>query len=596
MRDFLAMAMCFKCLKSATLLAILIVLVGCQSPFAAEVPPIPIEAAVSATAPAAALDVSPTPLPPTASITPLPERPTAIPKPTTTSTPADLAITIENVQLYPVPFIVTGDRVTFQVQPHVPENVAVTDVSVDIYVDEQLIVSDTLSERNWAGQGEGIFQWAWDSAGHFGDHTIRVVLDAQDRIQIGDENGENNEVTLSTKVRKAGERPLEERDASWVTAETDCCSVHILTGTAAYRDLPELLGAIEQAVSQAAIALQEEPDKKLDVFFIDRTIGQGGFAGTTMTVSYVDRPYAGGNLHELLVHEAVHVIDRQFAPQRIKFLAEGVAVWASGGHYKAEDIDRRAAALLHSGRYIPLAELINNFYPAQHEIGYLQAGAFVTYLVDQFGWSTFREFYSDTAANDADSEFESMDQNLRSYYGSTLAQMEAEWLDYLLSLAPDDREIADLETTIRYYEMMRRYQKAYDPTAHFLRAWLPNPLEVQEEGNTVDLTRHPQAEINITLEVMLQNAEQALLEGDYVLANVLLDSIGRILDENGAFSDPLSSSYQAIVQITTAFGYQVQDIDLEGDAATALATTASGIHLSELRLERKRGDWILLRN
>jgi hypothetical protein len=48
-----------------------------------------------------------------------------------------------------------------------------------------------------------------------------------------------------------------------------------------------------------------------------------------MVVSYVDRRYAGGGLHELLVHEATHILDQQFAPQRISFLAEGLA---SGGN------------------------------------------------------------------------------------------------------------------------------------------------------------------------------------------------------------------------------------------------------------------------
>jgi hypothetical protein len=478
----------------------------------------------------------------------------------------------------------------------VPDEVTVSDVSVDIFVDDQVISAGTLSSRNWAGQGEGLFKWVWDTTGHFGDHTVRVVLDGEDLIQDGDENLENNEATFTVEVRRVGERPLEERDATWVTAETDCCTVTILTRTAAYRDLPQLLEAVDFAVSQAAIRIQEEPNHKINVFFIDRTIGQGGFAGSEMTVTYVDRAYSGGNLHELLVHEAVHVIDRQFAPQRIKFLAEGVAVWASGGHYKPEDLYQRSAALLEIGQYIPLSDLVNDFYPAQHEIGYLQAGAFVTYLVDQFGWSTFREFYSDTSADDAPTEAESLDLNLQTYYGSSLAEMEVEWLDYVRSLSLDEAEIADLETTIRYYEIMRRYQEIYDPTAHFLRAWLPNPVEVQEEGNPADLTRHPQAEINVTLEMMLQNAEDALMEQDFIRANVLLESIERILDEDGAFADPLSSSYLAIVQITNAFGYEVQDVDLQGDAATVLATTASGVHLTKLNLERKRGDWVLLPN
>ncbi len=543
----------------------------------------------TATSPPTVASPSPTP-------SPIPATPTASPAATKTPSPTELSISADDVQLYPVPFIVSGDRVTFQVQPHVPQEIIVTDVEVDIFVNDQLVSTGMLDSRNWAGQAEGIYEWVWDTQGQFGDHQIRVVLDGDDLIQEGDANTANNEAVLDVNVRKVGYRPLEERDAIWVTTETDCCQVKVLTRTTAYRDLPELAEAVELAVSQAAIKLQEEPDQKINVFFIDRTVGQGGFAGSEMAVTYNDRAYAGGNLHELLVHEAVHVLDRQFAPQRIKILAEGTAVWASGGHYKPENLDQRAAALLQMGWYIPLSELADNFYPTQHEIGYLQAGAFVKYLVDQFGYPTYREFYSDTTASNTETEAESLDLNLQTYYDASLAELEAEWLSYLESLPRDETELADLETTIRYYEVMRRYQQQYDPTAHFLTAWLPNLLDVQQEGNTADLTRHPQKEINVTLEVMLKNAEAALMEQELVLANVILDSIERILNENGAFADPLSSSYVNIVQTATAFGYEVQNIDLKGDFADVLATTASGVRLTELEFERRRGDWILVPN
>ena len=584
--------MWFKRLKYTLLSAFIILLVACQS--AADIEPslsTKIPNTIVASTPTS--NPSPSAIAPTTTKTPLPATATASPEPTVTAVLPDLSISVDDVQLYPVPFIVSGDLVTFQVQPYVPDQVPVTEIGVDIFVDDEVVSSGKLDSRNWAGQGEGIFEWVWDTSGRYGDHTVRIMLDDEDIIEDGDENQENNETTFNVNVLKAGERPLEERDASWVTAETDCCTVHVLTRTAAYRDLPELLGAVEKAVSQAAIKIQEEPDQKLDIFFVDRTIGQGGFAGTAMVVTYVDRSYAGGELHELLVHEAVHVIDRQFAPQRIKFLAEGIAVWTSSGHYKAEDLNQRAASLLESERYIPLSKLIDDFYPVQHEIGYLQAGAFVNYLVEQFGYLTFREFYGDTSADDAETEFESLDRNMQTYYGASLAEMEFEWLDYLRSLPLDEAEISDLETTIRYYEVMRRYQENYDPAAHFLTAWLPNPLEVQETGNPADLTRHPQAVINVTLEVMLKNAEAALKEQDFIRANVILDSIERIINENGAFADPLSSSYLAIVQITTAFGYEVQDIDLHGDTATVLATTASGVTLTELEMEQRRGNWIL---
>jgi hypothetical protein len=127
-------------------------------------------------------------------------------------------------------------------------------------------------------------------------------------------------------------------------------------------------------VVQAANKLAIMPSQKLPVYLIDRVVGQGGFAGTDMVVSYVYRRYAGGGFYELLVHEAAHILDQQFAPQRITFLAEGLAVWVSGGHYKSEDLNERSAALVATKRYVPLAHLIDGFYPVQHEIGYLEAG------------------------------------------------------------------------------------------------------------------------------------------------------------------------------------------------------------------------------
>lgn len=588
-------AMSLKRLRSVLFVTSLLILVACQSEWGSKdesvigVTPKPLAGAK----PTLTDIPTATPIIPTA--TPLPATPTSRPPATPTVIIDDLAISEEQVRLFPVPFIISGDRVTFQVLPDVPKRITVTDVDVDIYVNDELISTGKLDSRNWAGQAEGIFEWVWDTQGHMGQHTIRVVLDGKDLIVEGDANTENNEISFDVDIGKVTDRPLEERDAKWITAETDCCKVTILTRTTAYRDLPELLDEVEYAVAEAAIKLQEEPQQKIDVFFIDRTIGQGGFAGSEMTATYVDRAYATGNLHELLVHEAVHVIDRQFAPQRIKFLAEGIAVWVSGGHYKPEDLDQRAAALLAIEEYIPLADLVNDFYPAQHEIGYLQAGAFVKYLVDQFGYPTFREFYADTKSGEGQSDAEALDLNLQTYYDYSLAEMEAEWKAHLRSLTIEEVEIADLETSIRYYEVMRQYQKLYDPTAHFLNAWLPSPLAVQAEGNPADITRHPQNTINITLELILHSAETALMEQEFMRANVLLDSVERILAEDGAFNDPLSSAYMDIVQVATNFGYEVQNIDLQGDNATALVTTASGFYLQNLDFERRRGDWILLR-
>jgi len=519
--------------------------------------------------------------------------PTAIPTDTPTPLPPDLSLTNEGLFLYPVPEIYAGDRVTFQVLAHVPDNVDPRNVTVHVLVDYQDIAAGSLSSPNLAGDAVGLFEWVWDTTDETGEHLVHVILDRFDTIQTGDENSENNQVALTVSVRDPQELPLSQRNATWVTAETDCCSVNVVSGTAAYRDLPELLLKVETAVQQAAFRLEEEPGQKLDVYLIDRVIGQGGYAGSALVVSYLDRQYSGRSLEQVLIHEAVHLLDRQFAPDRIPFLAEGLAVWGSGGHYKPENISQRAAALVTIGQYIPLSELVDNFYPVQHEIGYLEAAGFVNYLIDTYGWLQFKLFYADVTAGDAATMSQAMSLNLQQYFGVTLAEVEANWLTYLANL-PEDRSVqSDLQTSIRYYNVMRRYQQAYDPTAYFLTAWLPYPGSLRTEGNPADLTRHPQAEVNVTLEVMLQAADSALRAGDYNKANVLLDSITRVLENDGSFIDPLAASYLNLVRVLTDQGFEVAQVSLEGERATVQVRELETAVLTQLTLILTNQNWML---
>jgi hypothetical protein len=497
--------------------------------------------------------------------------------------------------LHPGPSIYAGERVTFQILPTVPDAIPVGDVSINIYINGLELVNSFLQGRNWNGQAVGIYEWAWSTDGTPGQHEIRVVLDAADRIVQGDEDSTNNEAVFIVTILDAASRPAAVAEAEWIIQESNCCVIHVVSNSAAARDLAELPAAVEAAVAQASSRLSEPLAQKLHIYFIDRVMGQGGFAGGEMVISYVDRGYAGNGLHELLTHEATHVIDQQFAPRRIKFLAEGLAVWSSGGHYKQEDLNQRSAALLSLGQYVPLQQLIDDFYPVQHEIGYLEAAGFITYLIDNYGWSTFRAFYADVTGDDADGvESAALDLNLQQYYGKTLAQMEAEWLDYLQRHSPTQATVEDLAATIRYYSLMRRYQMMYDPTAYFLTAWLPQPDEVRQSGNVADLTRHPQSEMNVALEVMLHSADTALRKGDYNLANVVLDSIGRILDNGGVFVDPLAINYLNIVRVAAAEGYELQEVELQGSDARAVVSFGDTSQLITLTLALRGQEWVIL--
>jgi hypothetical protein len=140
---------------------------------------------------------------------------------------------------------------------------------------------------------------------------------------------------------------------------------------------------------------------------------------------------------------------------------------------------------------------------------------------------------------------------------------------------------------------MRRYQTVYDPTAHFLTAWLPSPPEVQEQGNTADLTRHPHTDTHVALETMLQSADTAVRAGDYNLANVLLDSVTRVLDNEGTFIDPMAVNYLNIVHSARALGFEAQKITLTGTRAQVMATAVNKTSLTRLDFTLSGGDWVL---
>ena len=196
--------------------------------------------------------------------------PTAEVLPSPTNRPAhataiDLALDDADVVLYPVPVIYAGDKVTFQLLPHVPDALSVGDVTAAIYVDGAQIVGGPLDRRNWNGQAEGIYEWAWDTAGLEGQHQIEVVLDPNDAVQAGDENPGNNRVALTMTVEVASGQAARDAEATWQTQEIACCFVHVVSDTAAARDLPTLLPLLESAVTQAANRLAIMPSQKLHV-------------------------------------------------------------------------------------------------------------------------------------------------------------------------------------------------------------------------------------------------------------------------------------------------------------------------------------------
>jgi hypothetical protein len=267
------------------------------------------------------------------------------------------------------------------------------------------------------------------------------------------------------------------------------------------------------------------------ITLMPRTLGHGGFTTDGIYVSYLDRNYAGNATTQVIHHELAHLLDAQIGGgYRPTILVEGLAVYVSGGHFKQELLLPRAAALFEPGWYIPMVELIDNFYPQQHEVGYLEAGALVQYLVEEYGWTAFDDFYRHMPDPGYRYPSEVMDISLQEKFGLTLAELEADFIACLNNQPVTNAIRDDLRLTVRFYDTVRRYQQRLDPSAYFMTAWLPDGVTMRQNGIVADLLRRPDRWKNRQIEVLLVRADGELRLGDYVQAKKTLDWINWLLD------------------------------------------------------------------
>jgi hypothetical protein len=206
-----------------------------------------------------------------------------------------------------------------------------------------------------------------------------------------------------------------------------------------------------------------------------------------------------------------------------------LAVYLIGGHFKPEPLIPRAAALLELGWYIPLRTLADDFYPQQHEIGYLEAAALVEYLVETYGWEAFDAFYRDIHATPDGRDSQAIDAALRKHFQITFAELEGSYLEFLRGQTVPSNVRDDLRLSVQFYDTVRRYQQALDPSAYFMTAWLPDYMTMSQRGIVADFLRHPSGVDNRLIEAMLVNADHSLRAGEYNQAERTLKGVNVLL-------------------------------------------------------------------
>jgi len=499
---------------------LILVLLACQV-FA----PLPLRAIpASPAAPAPTITVFPTPAPPML--------------PAESQAEQDFT-----VRLHPDGLLYAGDQVSVEV-------IAASDAnaqgrSATIQVTSPLTVTLGQADFNPYGIGgrlQATLMWAWDTRGLApGNYTLTYRIEP-----------EGPQGSFSIRLHPSSQRP--QAGAHWVTAENDCCIVHYISGTAAERDLDALLKMLDDQAVSASRSLNTNFSKPVEINLLPRVLGHGGFASDEISVSYLDRNYASSNSAMVVHHEMIHILDTRLGGDlRPTLLVEGLAVYLTGGHFKKEPLMERAAALLPPqagcipanaaglssgpdspicslGWYLPLRDLSDDFYFSQHEIGYLEAGSLIQFMVDTWGWEKYANFYRDIHPAESHSQAAAIDAALQVHFGIGLSALEDRYLEALRQFPITSANVEDVRQSVTYYDTVRRYQQILDPSAYFLNAWLPDEDQMREKGIVADLLRRPGSPPNLALENLLVAADQKLLTGDYSQVETLLSAVNTSLD------------------------------------------------------------------
>ena len=541
--------------------------------------------------------LSPTPLPspsPTVSLVPtLTPAPAASPTVeatlTRTAQPQPVHATL---LLHPDGGLYVGDQVSIEI--FIPQVDQTTGSANQVLVNGP--DGNTLGMAGFGVYGlgqrvEAMMVWAWDTRGlEAGDYPLSFTL--QPGGQVWTE-------TISLLPQEA--LPWPEPQAHWATAHSKCCTLHYITDTAAERDLSSLLSLADEQARDAVQRMGVEFTAPITITLLSRVLGHGGFASGEIAVSYLDRNYASSDFGLVLHHEMIHILDGRLGGEyRPSLFVEGLAVYKSGGHFKPEPLMPRAAALLATetglGWYIPLAELVDNFYLSQHEIGYLEGAALIEYMVDTWGWEAFSTFYRDIRPPADTLQSTAIDAALQKHFQITFTELEAKFMDALHRIAVTTDLRDDMRLTVEYFDTVRRYQQMLDPSAFFQTAWLVDASAMRSRGIVADYLRHPARAENQALEALLSTAYVDLSLGKDASTDRTLGTVNAVLnavqrgDEAPFEIHSLTADYYAIVQAVSQAGYETQQIELEGTTAYAWGT-ADSAELVELTLEREENGW-----
>lgn len=488
--------------------------------------------------------------------------PLAMATPTPTPT-ADPRLSPEDIELFPWP-LYAGDRLSVDVDPVLPEGLddeALDDMRVTVTLPGSRDFSADVIRQGLDGVAQARFYWVTELPEEPGTHVFTVTLVLPPEVE--DADPDNNTTVLSVPLHAREALPPPEPEARWVFTETAGFSLHYLTGSSAERDLTLVLEEARLA-HDAVTSRLGESDDQVDIYLLDRVVGQGGYAAADwVAVSYTDRRYSPVALGSVLRHELTHRLDDIFGcDEAPTVLREGLAVYVAGGHYRSEPLRAKAGTLPTTSAYIPLGRLVQDFYTHQHEAAYLEAGSAVQYLVETHGWDAIATV-CEAAAEAGGTDMARWDAGLAAL-DMERAEFETGWLAWLDASQVAVHDQALLELELRLMDTMRAYQAAYDPAAHYLEGLLFSPEEGAREEIVADFVRRPRDPEPVGLELVLAMGQEAVEQRDPVMLAMLVDDLKVALSQGIEQSEFVRDAVQ-IAELALEQGWEPYRMLLEQD-------------------------------
>ncbi len=495
------------------------------------------------------------------------------PTPPALNDPGQL-VQASSVHAYPGPAHYEGDMLTFEIQNFdgIPESEQKAILKLD--EGEPFEMTGT-----WSFYNVLILPLAFDTSGLSGRHTLHISTP----------DG-NIDEAYTFEVLPASQRPTQEQNTAWMMRTTQCCTFHYISNTAAERDAQFIDDHFQNAANEFSQITGKNIEQRMDIYLIDRLVGNGGFGGNgKLVISYTDRYYGptvgAESLETLARHEFTHAVGvgLEASGDGIDFNYEGLAVYVAGGHYKPEPLTERGAALYDLGYFVPVGQFLE-----QHELSYLYSAAILTYIVDVYGKDALWKFLE--ADNDpSDGQPGPIDIAIQNTFSITKAQFEEGFRTWLQD-HDSGNQLDDLRLTIKLQDLRRQYQETYAPPPYLI---LENNLNNLTRPEFIPLImREPQAPANVALEILIANGQAAIVAGDYPAAEQIINTVENIL-ATGSFQAPEATDYLAAVTTLMENGYSVDLLQLSDNKATTQVSKDTPALLT-IQLQKSAIGWVIL--